>query len=256
MAVYKPNFDLTDKVAIVTGGSRGIGFGIANVLAGAGAKIVIANRKIEQGEAAAKEIEGAGGHAVAIQTDVTVPESIEKTTQQVIERFGRIDILVNNAGRAVVKSAIDHTLEDWDKVMNTNLRAAFLFCRAVGPQMIKQGKGKVISIASTVFVSATPNRIAYVVSKAGVPALTKALAVEWAPYQINVNAIAPGFAETDLTSAYFREPDNLKDVLSRTPLGRIARPADFAGLALYLASEASDYVTGQTIFVDGGWTAV
>lgn len=252
----KPNFDLTGKVAIVTGGSRGIGFAIASCYAAAGAQVVIANRKAPEGEAAAERIRADGGKAVAVPLDVTNPDSVRAMADETAERFGQIDILVNNAGRAVVKSVLDHRLEDWEKVMNTNLRGPFLCSQAVVPYMIKQGKGKIINTASTASVCGFPNRVSYVVSKAGVLALTKALAVEWAPYKINVNAIAPSFTATEFTRAYFEDENNLKEALQRTPLGRIAQPTDMVGLALFLASDASNYVTGQTIFVDGGWTAM
>ncbi len=251
----RPNFDLTGKVAIVTGGSRGIGFAIASCYTGAGAKVVIANRRAPDGEAAAQKIRDAGGEAIAISVDVQNPDSVREMVEKTVARYGRIDIMVNNAGRAVVKSVLEHRLEDWEKVMNTNLRGAFLCSQAVAPYMIKQGKGKIISTASTASVCGFPNRVSYVVSKAGVLALTKALATEWAPYKINVNAIAPSFTETEFTRAYFEDENNLREALSKTPLGRLAQPSDMTGLALFLASDASDYITGQTIFVDGGWTA-
>lgn len=254
--MYKPNFDLTGKVAVVTGGSRGIGFAISACLAGAGAKIVIANRKLPPAEEAVRRIQSDGGAAFAISTDVTQPESVKALIGQVIERFGAIDILVNNAGRAVaVKSIVDHTLDEWDRVMNTNVRSCFLCCRAAGPQMLKQGKGKVINIASTAGVCGMPHQISYIVSKAGVLGFTRALATEWAPYKINVNAIAPSYTETDLTRGLLQDENSVKEILARTPIGRIAKPEDIIGAALYLASPASDYVTGHTLFVDGGWTA-
>ncbi len=254
--MYKPTFDLTGRVAIITGGSRGIGFAIASCYAEAGAKVVIANRKAPEGEAAAEKIRLVGGEAVGIAVDVTNPESVQNMVNQVAERFGRVDILVNNAGRAIVKSVLDHRVEDWERVMNTNLRGPFLCCQAVGPYMIKQGKGKIINTASTASVSGFPYNVAYVVSKAGVLALTKALAVEWGPHKINVNSIAPNFTETEFAKDFLSDDNNLKEVLQRTPLGRVAQPTDMVGLALFLASDASDYVTGQTIFVDGGWTAM
>lgn len=254
--MYKPTFDLTGKVAIVTGGSRGIGFAIASCYAEAGATVVIANRKAPEGEAAAENIRQAGGGAVGIAVDVTSPESVQTLANQVAERFGRIDILVNNAGRAVVKSVLDHSLEDWERVMNTNLRGPFLCCRAIGPYMIKQGKGKIINTASTASVRGFQYNAAYVASKAGLVGLTKVLAIEWGPHKINVNAIAPNFTETEFAKDFLADDNNLKGVLNRTPIGRVAQPMDMVGLALFLASDASDYVTGQTIFVDGGWTAM
>ncbi|MBI4319959.1 MAG: SDR family oxidoreductase, partial [Chloroflexi bacterium] len=174
--------------------------------------------------------------------------------RQVLDRFGAIDILVNSAGRNVLKSIVDHTVDDWDKVLNTNLRSCFLSCRAVGPHMIQRRRGKIINIASTASVYGVPNFISYVASKAGLAGFTRALATEWGPYGINVNAIAPSYTETDFTRNYLQSEENVKEILVRTPLRRVAQPDDLIGAALYLASPASDYVTGHTLFVDGGWT--
>ncbi len=246
-------FKLTDKTAIVTGGNRGIGFAIAQGLARQGAKIVIANRNAEGGVAAVQRLRAQGLTADAIATDVSIGSSVAYLVDTVLDRFGRIDILVNSAAVIVRKPAEDISEEEWDRVMATNLRGAFLCCRDVGRHMIAQRKGKIINISSNVSQVIQPLRSVYCVSKAGLSHLTRALALEWATYGVNVNAIGPGPTLTELNEKYFAEnPHDLQDRIDSIPMGRMGAPADHVGAAIFLASEASDYMTGQTLIVDGG----
>lgn len=246
-------FNLTDKTAIVTGGNRGIGFAIAQGLARQGARIVIANRNEDAGMVAVQRLRDQGLQAEAIATDVSVGSSVAHLVDSVLKRFDRIDILVNSAAVIVRKPVEDVSEEEWDRIMGTNLRGAFLCCRDVGRHMIAQRKGKIINISSNVSQVIQPLRSVYCVSKAGLSHLTRAMALEWAPYGVNVNAIGPGPTITELNSKYFAEnPRDLQDRIDSIPMGRMGAPTDHVGAAIFLASEASDYMTGQTLIVDGG----
>lgn len=248
-------FDLSEKIAIVTGGNRGIGFGIAKGLANAGATVVIANRRTAEGQKAAETLKKEGLNAVAIATDVSNKSSVASLVSKVVSDFGRIDILVNNAGVIVRKPAEEITEEEWDYIMNTNLRGLFFCCQLVGKEMMRSKKGKIVNISSVIAQVVQPRRSVYAVSKAGVSHLTRALALEWGKYNINVNAIGPGVTLTELNRKYFEEhPQELKEFANSTPKGRVAYPEDYVGAAIFLASDASDYVTGQTLLVDGGMT--
>jgi len=248
-------FDLSEKIAIVTGGNRGIGFGIAKGLANAGATVVIANRRAAEGQKAAETLKKEGLNAVAIATDVSSKSSVASLVSKVVSDFGRIDILVNNAGVIVRKPAEEITEEEWDYIMNTNLRGLFFCCQLVGKEMMRSKKGKIVNISSVIAQVVQPRRSVYAVSKAGVSHLTRALALEWGKYNINVNAIGPGVTLTELNRKYFEEhPEELKEFANSTPKGRVAYPEDYVGAAIFLASDASDYVTGQTLLVDGGMT--
>jgi len=248
-------FDLSGRIAIVTGGNRGIGFSISRGLAEAGATVVIANRHAEEGEKAAASLLGAGLKAVAIPLDVTSDASIQKMTAEVVRKFGKIDILVNNAGIVIRKKAEDYTPQDWEAIMDTNLRGMFFCCQEVGREMMRQGKGKIINIGSVVSVVAQSERGVYAISKAGVAHLTRSLALEWAKYRINVNAIGPGATLTDINRTYLKEhPEVLQAFINDIPMGRIGHPDDCAGAAVFLASDASDFITGQLILIDGGMT--
>ena len=248
-------FDLSGKVAIVTGGNQGIGFGIAEGLASVGATVIIANRRAAEGQSAAESLKKEGLNAVAIPTDVSSKSSVAALASKVMSDFGRIDILVNNAAVIVRKPIEDLTEEEWDRIMNTNLRGLFLCCQLVGREMIKNKKGKIINISSVLSQIIQPGRSVYAVAKAGVSHLTRALALEWRKYNINVNAIGPGLTITPLNQKYFEEhPEDLKKIVEGIPKGREAYPQDYAGAAIFLASDASDYVTGQTLLVDGGMT--
>jgi len=245
-------FDLTGKTAIVTGGNRGIGFAIAQGLAGNGAKVVIADLNASDGTGVQRLLDQ-GFHAEAVTTDVSLGSSVAHLVETTIERHGRIDILVNCAGLILRSPSEDLTEEDWDRIMNVNLRGVFLCCRDVGRCMIKQRKGKIINISSNVSQVVQPLRSVYCVSKAGVSHLTRALGMEWAPYGVNVNAIGPGPTITELNQKYFEEnPRDLQERIDAVPMGRLGAPGDHVGAALFLASDASDYMTGQTLIIDGG----
>lgn len=248
-------FDLSNRIAIVTGGNQGIGFAIAQGLATAGATVVIANRRADAGQSAAASLQKEGLNAAAIPTDVSSLPSITALVSKVINDFGKIDILVNNAGIVQRKPAEDVTEENWDHTMNTNLKGLFFCCQIAGEEMIRMGKGKIINVSSVVSQVAQPNRAVYAVTKAGVSHLTRALALEWAKHNINVNAIGPGVTITDLNQKYFEEhPEELSRFIEAIPKGRTGYPADCVGAAIFLASDASDFITGQTLLVDGGMT--
>lgn len=253
--MFKEIYDIKGKIAIVTGGNSGIGYEIAKTLAQSGAKIVIANRRREEGEKAAKAISELGGEAIAIPTDVSQKASVEEMVQNVVGRFGRIDVVVNSAGINVRKYALDFEESDWDQVININLKGTFLVCQAVGRIMVGQKEGKIINISSAVEKIGMEMRAAYCASKGGVSQLTKVLAIEWAPYGVNVNAVGPGFMKTALLANLIeKDPTFVPMVQSRVPLGRLGLPEDVAGVVLLLASDAGNYITGQTFFIDGGWT--
>ncbi len=247
--------DLSGKVAIVTGGNQGIGFAIAEGLAGHGAHVVIANRRSDQGSAAAQRLLAAGLAAEAVSTDVENGASVANMVTTVLERHGHIDILVNSAAVIVRKPVEELTEEEWEFVMSVNVKGTFLCCRDVGRHMIERRCGKIINISSNVSQVIQPLRSVYAVSKAAVSHLTRALAVEWATYGINVNAVAPGPTVTDFNRQYLEDhPQDKQRAINSIPMARLGTPADHVGAAVFLASSASDYITGQTLLVDGGST--
>jgi NAD(P)-dependent dehydrogenase (short-subunit alcohol dehydrogenase family) len=238
-------FDLSDRVAIITGGSRGIGLAIAEGLASAGAISIIANRTAKQGEEAAEMLRQKNLKAHSLTVDVSQRGSVQNMVSAILERFHRIDILVNSAAVILRKPIEDITDLEWDSLLDVNLRGVFLCCQVVGREMIKRKRGKIINLSSNISQVLQPGR--------GVYAVTKVLAFEWAPHHINVNAIAPGPTLTDLNRKYFAEhPEDLQARIQSMPLGRMGQPSDHVGVAVLLASAASDFITGQTIFVDGG----
>jgi NAD(P)-dependent dehydrogenase (short-subunit alcohol dehydrogenase family) len=246
-------FDLSGKVAIVIGGSRGIGLAIAEGLASCGASCVIAGRNLERARAAAEAIGRKNLKARAISADVADRRSVEKLADQTLREFGRIDILVNSAAMILRKPIEEVTDEEWNAILTTNLSGVFISCQVVGREMIRRKNGKIINISSNVAQVLQPGRGAYAVTKAGVSHLTRVLAFEWAQYNINVNAVAPGPTLTEFNQKYFDEhPEDLQARIRSMPLGRMGRPQDHAGAAILLASPAGDFITGQTIFVDGG----
>jgi len=248
-------FDLTGKVAIVTGGNQGIGLAISRGLAEAGAAVIIANRRAEEGAKAAESLKKEGLKVTSIPTDVNDESSIATMVAKVMENYGKIDILVNNAGVIVRKPAEETTREDYDRIMNTNLRGVFFCCQIVGKEMIKQKKGKIINISSDASQRAMPERSVYAASKAGVSHLTRCLALEWAKYNINVNAIGPGPTITPLNKQYFEEkPERMQQAIQSIPIGRMGDTSDYMGAAVLLASEASSFMTGQTLLIEGGST--
>ncbi len=252
----KDLFSLDGKVSIVTGGGRGLGYGIAQALAGAGSDLVIASRSRHELDRASQEItEETKRRVLPLPLDLAREGEIERLVKTTLKKFGRIDVLVNNAGTTVRKPFLEISEKDFDDVVHLNLRAVFLLTQAVVREMIKRKSGKIINIASLGSQIGLRNISAYTATKGGISSLTRTLALELAVHNINVNAIAPGYYRTQLTEALFRDEEGYRWVLSRIPLGRPGVPEDVAGAAVFLASSASDYVTGQILFVDGGWIA-
>ena len=250
-----PEFDLSGKVAIVTGAGRGMGYHTALALAKYGADIVICSRTLSELERVGEEIEKIGRKVLIQQVDIRNISEIHSMVNASIKLFDRIDILINNAGINIPQWAVDVTEEAWDKVIDTYLKGLFFCAQAVGKVMIQQKKGKIINISSQAGSVGLLQRAAYCSSKGGVNLLTKVLAIEWAKYNINVNAIAPTFIETPLAKPMFEKEGFREYVLGNIPLGRVGRPEDVIGAVIYLASEASNMVTGHVLLIDGGWTA-
>jgi 2-deoxy-D-gluconate 3-dehydrogenase len=248
-------FDLTDRVALVTGGNGGIGLGMARGLGQAGATIVVVGRNAEKSAAALRELQSLGVRAESLPCDVSQESAVQDLFACVADRHGRLDILVNNAGSTVRKAPQDFTLDEWHQVMDTNLTSAFLCARSAHPLMLAAGAGKIINIGSILSVFAAPYAPAYCASKGAIVQFTKSLAIAWAKDRIQVNAVLPGWIDTELTVSARNEVAGLNDrVLARTPAGRWGVPQDLAGVAVFLASAASDFVTGTAITVDGGYS--
>ena len=249
-------FDLTGKVAVVTGGNGGIGLGIAMGLAGAGANIVIAARSVEKTAQALENIRALGVEAHGITVDVTQEPAIQRIVTSTIDHMGRLDILVNNSGIAVRAQPQELTAAQWDSVVDVNLRAAFLASKAAYAQMVKAGGGKVINVGSMYSIFGSDWGAPYAASKGGLVQLTKSLAVAWAKDNIQVNAVLPGWIVTDLTRGIQdADPNRYDNINRRIPTGRWGEPSELAGAAVFLASTASDYVTGATLAIDGGYSS-
>jgi 2-deoxy-D-gluconate 3-dehydrogenase len=249
-------FDLTGRVAVVTGGNGGIGLGMARGLAAHGATVVVAARNAEKNAHAVEDLRSMGATAEAIRVDVANEASCNALVASTVERFGRIDVLVNNAGTNVRKPPQDLTLDEWRLVLDTNLTSAFMLSKAVYPHMKAQGGGKIINNGSMMSLFGSSFAAAYAASKGGIVQFTKSCALSWAPDNIQVNAVLPGWIETELTDrARIDVPDLHQRVLGRIPTGRWGNWDDMAGVAVFLASAASDYVTGIAIPVDGGYAA-
>lgn len=247
-------FDLTGKTAVITGGGRGIGKSIALALAEAGANIAVASRTESELKAVCEEVEQKFDRKVYYQSvDIRDKDSIKSFVDYVIEKEGKIDILVNGAGTNVRDKMVDLEEKDWDFVMDVNLKSVYLVSKAVIPHMKKQKKGKIINIASLTSEIGFSNMPVYAASKGGVSQLTKAMAVEYAEDGIYTNAIGPGYFKTEMTKVLFEDEEKVNWMKSRIPLKRIGEMEDLQGTAIFLASDASDYITGQTIYVDGGW---
>jgi len=251
----KKAFDLTGRVAVVTGGNGGIGLGMARGMAAAGAAIVVAARNPDKSRRAVAELEGLGAKAVAISVDVADEGSVNALVRETEERLGRLDVLVNNAGINIRKPAHELALGEWRQVLDTNLTSAFLASRAAHAVMQRQGGGKIINIGSMMSIFGAPFAPAYGASKGGIVQLTRSMAASWARDHIQVNAVLPGWIDTELTTNARREVAGLHErVLARIPEGRWGVGDDLAGVAVFLASSASDYVTGTAIPVDGGYS--
>ncbi|RXZ65367.1 2-dehydro-3-deoxy-D-gluconate 5-dehydrogenase KduD [Pelagerythrobacter rhizovicinus] len=246
-------FDLSGKTAVVTGANTGIGQGIAIALAGAGADVALVGRS--SADETAEKIRALGRRAALIRADLSTIEPVQEVVDRTLAELGGLDILVNNAGIIRRADAVEFTEEDWDAVVDTNLKSVFFLCQAAGRHMIGQGRGKIINIASMLSFQGGIRVPSYTASKSGVAGLTKLLANEWAGKGVNVNAIAPGYIATNNTAALQADEARNRQILERIPSGRWGDPSDLGGAAVFLASSASDYVQGHVLAVDGGWLA-
>jgi len=248
-------FDLSGKTAVITGGSRGLGRGIALALASCGVDVALVSRTQSDLEFVASEIREVGRRALAISADVADEKKVKEVVETVLTEFDRIDILINSAGIAALKPIAEFEVETWQKIIDINLRGTFLCCKHVGRVMLTQKRGKIINISSVRGLQGRAEDPAYAPSKGGVNQLTKSLAIEWAKKNITVNAIAPTFIRTQINEHLLDDEGWRTWILSRIPMGRTCEIWDLFGTVIFLASRASDFITGQTIYVDGGWTS-
>jgi 2-deoxy-D-gluconate 3-dehydrogenase len=248
-------FNLQNRVAFITGGNGGIGLGMAKGLAAAGASVVIAGRHKAKAQSAISNLRSLGAQAEFVDLDVLKEASCHQAVQHAVERFGRLDILVNNAGTTVRKQPDGLTAQEWHLVMDTNLTGAFLCSQAAYPHMVKAGGGKIINIGSLMSVFGAPYAAPYAASKGGIVQMARSMAIAWAKDNIQVNTILPGWVDTELTRKAREQVEGLHErVLARTPAKRWGAPDDFAGIAVFLAAPASDFITGTAIVVDGGYS--
>ena len=255
--MFLERFSLKGRSGIVTGAGSGIGKGIAKGLVQAGAEIVIVGRNREKLEQAAEEVRLLGGPVIAVRADVSKMEEIKNLVDRTVKELGKIDFLFNNAGIIRRNPSEEFTERDWDETIATNLKGPFFLAQAVAKVMISQGrKGKIVNTSSLIAVQGGKRVPAYAASKGGLAQVTKTMANDWAKYNILVNAIGPGWVKTEMTEALQRDKERNAEITIRIPLGRWADPEDLIGAAVFLASDASDYITGQTIFVDGGWLSM
>jgi len=245
-------FDLTGKVAIVTGASRGLGQTFARALARAGADLVITSRRLESLKPFQQEVESLGRRVVSLELDVRSEDSIRTMVSDAAQAYPRLDILVNNAGCNVRKKAVDVTWDDWNLILDTNLRGAFFVAQSVAKEMIPHGRGRIINIGSVTSVMGYAGLGPYGASRGGIRQLTMSLADDWGPYGITVNCLAPGWFKTDQNSVMYEDPEWVAYLVDRIPVRRPGKPSDLEGPVVFLASDASEYVTGQTLLVDGG----
>ena len=246
-------FDLTGRVAVVTGANTGIGQGLAIALAEAGADVALVGRT--PAEETAERVRTAGRRAAIVGADLSTIAPVQEVVDQTLSKLGGLDILVNNAGIIRRSDALDFSEEDWDSVIDTNLKSVFFLCQAAARHMVSKGRGKIINIASMLSFQGGIRVPSYTASKSGVAGLTKLLANEWAAKGINVNAIAPGYIATNNTAALQADEERNRQIIERIPSGRWGQPSDLAGAVVFLASDASDYVQGHILAVDGGWLA-
>ena len=258
MSFQDSMWSLREQVVLVIGGSRGIGLAISQSLASAGAQVVVASRSSQSVDAACLHISQSGGLASGAVADVGAIDQVEQLVSGTVQRYGRIDVLVNNAGiNPIYKRPEQLGEEDWDQIMGVNLKGAFFACRAAGKHMIEQRCGRIINITSVTGLRGTARGLPYTAAKAGMHAMTQTLAADWSQHGIRINAVAPGFVETDLTSGFRDNPALYEACLEKIPLGhRFARPKEMTGIVHYLACEASSYVTGQIFVVDGGYSSI
>jgi 2-deoxy-D-gluconate 3-dehydrogenase len=252
---YPELFSLEGKCALVTGASRGLGRAMAEALASAGANVVCASHAVSGTADTVAAIRSRGRDAWAVEADLRRPEAAEMLAEAALDAAGQVDILVNNAGTIRRAPAVDHSFQDWSEVLRTNLDAAFILSQRLGRGMLERGEGKIINVASLLSFSGGITVPGYTASKHAIAGLTKALANEWGARGVQVNAIAPGYMETDNTSALRADAKRLADISARIPAGRWGTPADLAGAVVFLASPASNYVNGHVLVVDGGWMA-
>lgn len=248
-------FDLEGKVAMVTGSARGLGETTAVALAKAGADVAVTDLNVADLERVSAAIRNIGKKSEGFSLDVTSKEKVHDCVRRVLDHFGRVDILVNNAGVNHRVPVLEYPEEAWDRVIDTNLKGSFLVAQAIVPQMIERSYGKVINMSSILGAVALPNQLAYASSKGGVDQMTKVMALEWAQKGVRVNAIAPTYFETELVAQLRNDPERFNFINERTPMGRWGYPNELEGIVIFLASPASDFITGQTIYIDGGWTA-
>ena len=251
---YLDTFKVEGKVALITGGSKGLGRSMALGLGEGGATVVVASRTKKLIEETAHDIIENGGNAIALPVDVKNKDDIDELINKITDLYGRVDIVINNAGIANMKLAKDITLEDWNDIIDTNLKSAFLISQSVSKIMARQKKGKIINVGSVLGMMATNMAMPYCVSKAGLAQMTRALALEWAHLGINVNCIAPGFIETEMTTHQQEDESILNFLQNKIPFRRLGKPDEIVGAALFLSSMASDYMTGAILVVDGGYT--
>jgi len=249
-----PSFRVDGKVALITGGNRGIGKACALSLANAGANIVIIDRDFEKPEKIKKEIEMLGSEVMTLKFDIKECSKIPETIKMIIDEFGRIDILINNAGICFRELALEVSEKNWDNTFDVNLKGLFFITKEVAKYMIKQEKGKIINISSMNSITGLLGHVSYNATKAGITGVTQVLAMEWARYGINVNSIAPTFAKTEMASHVFNNKEKYNEIINNIPLRRLADPMEIGAAAVFLASPASDFITGVLLLVDGGWT--
>jgi NAD(P)-dependent dehydrogenase (short-subunit alcohol dehydrogenase family) len=248
-------FDLKGRVAMVTGSTRGLGETAAKALAKAGADVAVCGRNPDDLQRVCRDVNALGRKAEGFALDVTSSDSVREGVRSILRVFERVDILVNNAGVNYRVPVLEYPEDQWDLVIDTNLKGYVLVAQAVVPQMIARGYGKVINMSSILGTVALPNQLAYAASKGGVNQITKVMALEWAKHGVRVNAIGPTYFETDLVRQIRNDPERFRFINERTPMGRWGHLPELEGTVIFLAARASDFITGQTIYIDGGWTA-